>query len=1020
MANRNDDLILHLKLDDIDTDNKTVPDTSLAQRAGKVNGASLVADDIFGACLSFDGDNDDVAVSDTGLSDANPTHTLEAWIKVDANPRTRAWILLLGQKGNNSHHWLLNPKTADRGELQLGAWGKSGEQFRAEIPLRAWVHLATTYAAGKLNAYVNGVPIGEAKSTAFGFTERQLTLAGRGILSENNFQGQIACLRLYRRALSAAEIKEDMDADKMALPAYRDAHPIAFSLYDENENYVLYIDDDPKDEQRLTLELRNTSARAIRFDNKSEHASQDNYHFELVFRGGALSEKTLKILGENKGQILRETADWEVFSAGEDKQTGTTSLYFFHKGGNENFGPDHRLFIPLRNISAAAGTGARGTRIELRLHQLTYVDDTVPITGSRVQHLQIINHLGSRRVPLHVGFVGSHRILNDGVSANTLVLQVMNVLRSEQDTTITLKRATKFLISFDVQSSKEVAPWSLCTEEEIKNLETDDSIIVAKIENSNVVFSAGKPVPDTGQWSVERTDKGLGESPVWGLSPKTDLVLKRDDYIQIYISHIKTSLPSGLTNMYLEYKNIPGFWDGQVVCTIEKAPLLFSPGQDAQGKLERRVGINTLTPQNVLDVRGAVVIGKAYAGRNRAPDGTDLLVEGKVGIGATSPAAKLSVMGGVHVGGTSDPGSNNLHVDGRVDIGENLQFSNVVANSHISISRRATTGHDEGNVPSSLSLRILDGWGEGAGVWIVNERKVPGATINYGNNQYIRFVTHDAFASAGERMRIAPNGYVGIGATGPEARLDVNGDALIRGAIKGKYSGDMSDKVAKVSGENFIFFANVARDRSFDLMSLKRVGLQNATIIQGFSGATGNESNESHPPHLFAIGYLQDGKRQNSAIIIDLTTGAVSGVHKSFVIQHPLHQDRYLMHATLEGPEGAVYYRGTARLRDGKAKIQLPDYFESLTHVEGRTILLTNVDGFDQLAVLQQDGAKIKNGSFIVVSSHKESAQEFDWEVKAIRKDIAKLEVEPLKDAVTVERFGPYAYSMPKNGHKAE
>jgi hypothetical protein len=156
-----------------------------------------------------------------------------------------------------------------------------------------------------------------------------------------------------------------------------------------------------------------------------------------------------------------------------------------------------------------------------------------------------------------------------------------------------------------------------------------------------------------------------------------------------------------------------------------------------------------------------------------------------------------------------------------------------------------------------------------------------------------------------------------------------------------------------------------------------------------------------------------------TARIVDLTTGAVSGIHKSFVIHHPLHEDKYLVHATLEGPEGTVYYRGTARLHDGKAEIQLPDYFEALTHAEGRTVLLTNLDGFDQLSVSTQGGAKIKDGRFLVVSSDPRSSQEFDWEVKAVRRDIERLEAEPSKDAIRVERFGPYAYTVPKRRDRA-
>ncbi|MDJ0713962.1 MAG: hypothetical protein QNJ54_07055 [Prochloraceae cyanobacterium] len=51
-------------------------------------------------------------------------------------------------------------------------------------------------------------------------------------------------------------------------------------------------------------------------------------------------------------------------------------------------------------------------------------------------------------------------------------------------------------------------------------------------------------------------------------------------------------------------------------------------------------------------------------------DTTPFLInkDGNVGIGTPSPGAKLSINGGLHVGGDSDPGDNNLLVDGNIDI----------------------------------------------------------------------------------------------------------------------------------------------------------------------------------------------------------------------------------------------------------------------------------------------------------------------------------------------------------------
>jgi Concanavalin A-like lectin/glucanases superfamily len=668
-----DDLVLHLNLDDIDISTNMTPDSSKSGLKAKVSGASLVEDDTFGACLNFKSQDDHVEVSSLGLPGENPPHTIEAWIKMQAYPeKAKSFILLLGQADYHAHHWLLNSETAgDLGKkAQLGHWGDdSSTHARPVIPLAEWVHLATTFDGLNYVCYLNGQPIEKHEHYKFTLTDKRLTLAGhaklrdaaqsRSIATENNFQGRMAHIRIYRRALSEGQIKKDMDADRLALPVYRRGHPITFSLRDQDENYVLYIGDDPRDHHRLNLELRNTSAQ-IRFkkeEKAADKASEDNHHFELVFRNGVLSDKTLKKLRENKEDVIvsKEAKEqWDLFCPPrEASQTGTISVYFLYKDTSKLFGPNTSLVIPLRNISANAGSGARGTRVELKLNQLTYVDETTPITGSRIQHLQIINHLGSRHVPLHVGFVGSNRILNDGSSANQLVLQLMNVLTSEGDTSVRLttdskdrEKSSKFLISFDVQSAKEVAPWSLCTEEEIVALK---DIIVTEI---HVVDSEGNPVKDAGWLEVKRTDPAaLGESPVWSIAPRKDIVLRRDDYIQIQISNIETSLPSGVTNLYLDYQNIPGFWDGQVVCPIEKAPLLFYDVKDEQGKYtgELRVGIGCVKPEAKLEIAlGANDVDtKPLVIRKDKVNYLTVLKDGKVGIGKgkEEPKASLDVNG---------------------------------------------------------------------------------------------------------------------------------------------------------------------------------------------------------------------------------------------------------------------------------------------------------------------------------------------------------------------------------------
>ena len=226
-------------------------------------------------------------------------------------------------------------------------------------------------------------------------------------------------------------------------------------------------------------------------------------------------------------------------------------------------------------------------------------------------------------------------------------------------------------------------------------------------------------------------------------------------------------------------------------------------------------------------------------------------------------------------------------------------------------------------------------------------------------NNYLTFAvhngTHDGVTNyATDVLTLKGNGNVGIGTTNPGRKLTVNGIIHAGTALIGPYG----------NGNGAGLYAH------------------EGTVILYFD-ASGN----SH-------------RWDNDALI------------KSFIIEHPLDEEKYLIHGTLEGPEGAVYYRGTSQLKNGKAEITLPDYFEALTRKQGRTILLTNIDGFDKLAVKKINNHKINNGKCIVFSDNIDSNQEFDWEVKAIRSDVSPLNVEPYKKDINVRGEGPYKYTI--------
>ncbi len=135
-----------------------------------------------------------------------------------------------------------------------------------------------------------------------------------------------------------------------------------------------------------------------------------------------------------------------------------------------------------------------------------------------------------------------------------------------------------------------------------------------------------------------------------------------------------------------------------------------------------KVGIGTTTPQNKLDVEGGAVIGATYAGANTAPT-NGLLVEGRVGIGTASPEGLFHV---------SKPNTSKLQL---IKIGNQNQ------------PVREWSFDIDGSANLSLS-------NEGAGA-------------NF------------------TALTVSNNGNVGLGTTTPQNKLDVEGGAVIGATYSG-------------------------------------------------------------------------------------------------------------------------------------------------------------------------------------------------------------------------------------------
>ncbi|MCI0682547.1 MAG: Ig-like domain-containing protein [Gemmataceae bacterium] len=194
----------------------TATDTSGLGNNGTVSGATWSTTGKYGNALSFDGTNDLVTVPDAASLDLTTGMTLEAWVRpttingwetviLKEAPGELAYALYADNNGNDSG----GPRRP-AGWIRQGStsYGTAGT---AQLAVNTWTHLASTYDGAALRLFVNGVQVSSlARSGSMLVTGNPLRVGGNNVWSEW-FNGLIDEVRVYNRALTAAEITTDMN-----------------------------------------------------------------------------------------------------------------------------------------------------------------------------------------------------------------------------------------------------------------------------------------------------------------------------------------------------------------------------------------------------------------------------------------------------------------------------------------------------------------------------------------------------------------------------------------------------------------------------------------------------------------------------------------------------------------------------------------------------------------------------------------------------------------------------------------
>jgi glucose/arabinose dehydrogenase/PKD repeat protein len=187
----------------------TVVDASGRGSGGTISGASRTAAGKFGGALSFDGVDDWVTVADSASLDLSGAMTLEAWVRPGA---LSGWRTVLLKETSNHLAYGLYAASGAGGSPPQGVIGESSVDGSQGLLLNTWAHLATTWDGGTWRLFVNGVQVGVRQfSGSIPQSAQPLRIGGNAVWGDEWFQGQIDEVRVYNRALSAAEIAADRD-----------------------------------------------------------------------------------------------------------------------------------------------------------------------------------------------------------------------------------------------------------------------------------------------------------------------------------------------------------------------------------------------------------------------------------------------------------------------------------------------------------------------------------------------------------------------------------------------------------------------------------------------------------------------------------------------------------------------------------------------------------------------------------------------------------------------------------------
>jgi len=167
------------------------------------NGPTYSSDD--GGSLTFDGSNDYAPIGTSGFPFGSSAGTLSCWVRTNTTAAGFQWIVSYGSPGTSQARFLgINGTT-----YYFGGYGN--DITASGVPVNTWINMVGVYDGTNASMYVNGVLVSGPTAKSWN-TVANNAQVGRQTNGSEYWNGNIAQVSIYNRALIASEVQQNFEA----------------------------------------------------------------------------------------------------------------------------------------------------------------------------------------------------------------------------------------------------------------------------------------------------------------------------------------------------------------------------------------------------------------------------------------------------------------------------------------------------------------------------------------------------------------------------------------------------------------------------------------------------------------------------------------------------------------------------------------------------------------------------------------------------------------------------------------